>query len=163
MEDHDTEVSSFHPLVPTPPPRRLNWDRILAAIPEAEKDEAKTFILLHHLDYFIDGDHPVGYLEPDQSRIRFLPQTKWIEAAREADILDLNRMAMLPMDVLERRQFYRDLGYSLQRYGEVSILGHRGWFGRHMCDRAPTLLCEGCRPVWFLQEGTCPCKEEDFH
>jgi hypothetical protein len=160
-DDYAVTLSDAYPLVPDPEaPRHLNWSRILAAIPEDEREATKRFILENHLDYFIDGDHPVGYpWKASDTVLRFMPQTKWIRAAKDAGILDLNKIAALPMDVLERRQFDRDLGYSLQRYGEIDQDGHRGWFRRHMCTRAPALLCETCRPHWFLQEGTCPCGE----
>lgn len=156
-EESCDEIDDRFPLVPVPEPRYLNWDRILAAVPRDEQEATKRYILKYHLDYFIDGDHPVGYRGDDQKTLRFLPQTAWIEHAFDKGALDLNKMVFVPMTSLERRQFHRDLGYSLQRYGELSRLGHRGWFTRHMCDKAPTLLCETVRPQWFLQEGTCPC------
>lgn len=157
-DEYDEELDPRFPLVPLPEPRVLNWAHILAAVPREEWEKTKRFIIENHLDYFIDGDHPVGYPRAnDTETLRFMPQVQWIKSAFETGALDLNKLVLTKMPMLERRQIHRDLAYSLQRYGELSKLGHRGWFGRHMCEQAPTLICEPCRPYWYLQEGTCPC------
>lgn len=143
-DSYDTDVCEAE-VVPLGPPRALDWPKILQHIPAEEKDATKAYILTEALDFFVDGDHPVGYKTLDDTVLRFVPQTQWIQMAWDHKALDLNALAAVPMAVLERRQFYRDLNYSLQRYGEVSLLGHRGQFRRHMCERAPARVVSARR------------------